>query len=277
MKLRDTLWLWGHGRQSENITGLPLNLRGRPGISNVSTPEAARIMGIPNICRISFNPTERPPFDEELEVSGDMQKIVWSVLGCGEMKCRDDTDEVVRLARKYPNIVGGIMDDFFPGANPEKAKIFTPQVLQQMRRRLHQEAGRELGLWVVVYEWDLREEPYKIKSHLDVCDVATLWTYQAERLSCLEDTYQKMRAVWGEERPLLAGCYMWDFPGRKPIPQELMEFQLDTYYRWLKEGKIDGLILCHNWLVDLDIQAVQYTKKWIEKYGGTEIDTERNI
>ena len=72
MKLKDRLWLWGHGRQIENVAGKPLNLHGRPGIGKLSCAEAAREMGIPNLCRIVIEPMEQPPFDGELEEARDM-------------------------------------------------------------------------------------------------------------------------------------------------------------------------------------------------------------
>lgn len=276
MKLVEKLWLWGHGRQCDNIKGQKVNFRGRPGISCVSTAEAARIMGISNICRIVVEPAEQPPYDEEIEEAADMRQIVWSILGSGVMDSRNDLEEVIRLAKKYPNIVGGIMDDFFPGANNQKAKIYTPEVLRDFRKKLHNEAGRELDLWIVVYNWDVNYEtnPYfdfdyknfQVKPYLDECDVATLWMYDAEELPKLEETYTKMRAVWGYDRPLYAGCYMWNFPKAKPISRELMELQLDTYYQWLKEGKIEGIIFCHNYLVDLDIDAIYQVKEWINRH-----------
>lgn len=271
MKLREKLWLWGHGRQSDNILGLPVNLRGRPGISKVSTAEAARLMGIPNICRITLEPAEQPPFDDEIRKAQDLKNIVWSVLGCGTLHARNDFEEVISLAKKYSNICGGIMDDFFPNTNSEKSKIYTPEVLKELRKRLHTEAGRKLDLWIVVYSWDFAYKNFSIQPYLDECDIATLWTYHPSELIHLDETYQKMRAVWGMEKPLYAGCYMWDFAGKKPIPYELMKLQLDTYYCWIKEEKIDGIIFCHNYLVDLNIDAVQDTKDWIKQHANDEL------
>lgn len=268
MKLYDKFWLWGHGRQIENIEDKDNpNLRGRPGISKLSCAEAAREMGIPNICRIALEPAEKPPYAPELRESEDMKQIVWSVLGCGKLDARNDLDELINNAKNFPNIVGGVMDDFFPNTNPEKTKKYTPEVLKTMRERLHTEVDRKLDLWVVVYNWDFEYENFSIKPYLDECDVATMWTYHPDNLKNLEKTYQKMRDVWGYDRPLYAGCYMWSFSEKKPIDMDVMKMQLDTYYEWIKVGKIDGIIFCHNYLVDLDIEAVKYTKKWIAEHG----------
>jgi hypothetical protein len=260
MNINDRFWLWGHGRQCDNVKGKPLDLRGRPRISTISLAEAARYMGIPNICRIALETVESPPFDEEAAACQDLRQIVWSVLGCGVIDARNDLDEVLRLAQKYPNVTGGIMDDFFPTANPEKMTKYPPAVLAKFADRLHHELERRLDLWVVVYSSDFQ---YPIKPYLDPCDVGTIWTWNSDDLVHLEETYRQMRVVWGEERRLLAGCYMWNFPGRKAIPLKEMKDQLDTYDRWLDAQKIDGIIFCHNYLVDLGLEAVEYTRNWI--------------
>ena len=267
MKLKDRLWLWGHGRQIENIAGKPLNLHGRPGIGKLSCAEAAREMGIPNLCRIVLEPAEKPPYDRELEEAGDMGQIVWSGLGCGMMEARNDFDEVIACAKKFPNITGAIMDDFFPNTNDLKAFTYTPQVLKGIREKLHNNAGRKLDLWVVVYSWDFNYDTIRIEDYLEQCDVASIWTYNADELPKLEQTIAKMREKWGYDKPLFAGCYMWDFPNKRPIPPEMMTYQLDTLYRYLKEGKLDGIIFCHNYVVDIGLDAVEQVKNWIALHG----------
>lgn len=224
-------------------------------------------MGIPNLCRIVLEPAEKPPYDRELEEAGDMGQIVWSGLGCGVMEARSDFDEVIACAKKFPNITGAIIDDFFPNTNDLKAFTYTPQVLKGIREKLHNNAGRKLDLWVVVYSWDFNYDTIRIEDYLEQCDVASIWTYNADELPKLEQTIAKMREKWGYDKPLFAGCYMWDFPNKRPIPPEMMTYQLDTLYRYLKEGKLDGIIFCHNYVVDIGLDAVEQVKKWIALHG----------
>ncbi len=259
----DLFWLWGHGRQTDNLKGKENpDMRGRPGFGRLSTAEAAREMGISNICRIALEDAEQPPFDIEAEEGADMKKIAWSILGCGH-GLRNDLDEVLRMARKYPNITAGVMDDFFLTASKTKMERYTPEILGGFAARLHSEAKRRLDLWVVVYSGDLE---YNIKAYVDQCDVVTFWTYSSKNLVDLEENYNRLRKICGEDKPIMAGCYMWDFPARSPVPADVMEYQLEIYDRWIREGRIEGVIFCHNYLVDLPIDAVGFTKEWIRKF-----------
>lgn len=262
MNINSKLWLWGHGRQCDNLKDVENpDLRGRPAISKISLSEAARYMGIPNICRIALETVEAPPFDEEVETASDMEQIVWSVLGCGRLDARNDLDEVLRLASKYNNITGGIMDDFFPFANPEKTKKYTPEILHHFANELHNNLSKKLDLWVVVYTKDLDYE--RLSEYLEQCDVITLWTWNVEDLDKFEDNYRKLRKICPDKR-ILTGCYMWDFPNQCEIPLDVMKKQLDFHYNMVKSGETDGIIFCHNYVVDLGLEAVEYTRKWIK-------------
>ena len=59
------------------------------------------------------------------------------------------------------------------------------------------------------------------------------------------------------------GCYMWDYGGLQPMPLELMEYQCNLGLKWLKEGRIDGMIFLASCICDLGIDAVEWTRKWI--------------
>ncbi|HOJ10432.1 MAG TPA: hypothetical protein PK733_07560 [Clostridiales bacterium] len=61
---------------------------------------------------------------------------------------------------------------------------------------------------------------------------------------------------------------MWDYGGKNPMPIDLMQYQLDKYYEWLKSGEIDGIIFCSNCIADLGLEAVDITREWIKKVGG---------
>ncbi len=46
-----------------------------------------------------------------------------------------------------------------------------------------------------------------------------------------------------------------------------MSYQLEMYYNLLKDGKIEGIILCSNTIADIGIEAVDYTRNWIAEVG----------
>ena len=109
------------------------------------------------------------------------------------------------------------MDDFM---NEKRLAIFTPDKLAQMRKALHTAVeGRELKLWNVIYAQELDE---KLKPWLDEIDVVTAWAWYAEDLMNLEKNYAGLKRIMGEDKPLLAGCYMYDYGNCKEMPSGLI-------------------------------------------------------
>ena len=66
-----------------------------------------------------------------------------------------DLEEVLDQARKYPNVTGGVLDDFL---NARRRELFTPADVALFRERMHQETGRRLDLWVVLYAHEISPE-----------------------------------------------------------------------------------------------------------------------
>ena len=60
---------------------------------------------------------------------------------------------------------------------------------------------------------------------------------------------------------------MYDFYEKKPIPLDLMQQQTELGYQWLREGRIQGMIFLGSPICDLDLEAVQWTRRWIARVG----------
>lgn len=259
-KLRDKLWLWGQTEGSHHVN----NAFEIPGQSRMTALEGAVYFGIPNMCRVVMAGLPKPPFDRDAMVLDRLKNVVWSIIGDCSSGHEMYTDEIIRLAEKYPNICGIIMDDFF---TETRMKLFTPEYLQEIKATVKERAPRPLPLWGVIYTQELTEER---RAHLAECDKITMWTWCAENLPKLEENYAKLRALWSGEE-IYAGCYMWDYGRHKEMPEDLMQLQLDTYYKWLKEGKIAGMILCSNCCADVGLKTPDMARAWIEEHGDEEI------
>ena len=78
--------------------------------------EGCDFFGIPNCCRVVMENLPPPPFDPESEALKHLKQVVWSVVGSGGSSRTDaklgDLEEVLDQARKYPNVTGGVLDDF---------------------------------------------------------------------------------------------------------------------------------------------------------------------
>jgi len=257
------MWMWGHDAGAHNMYNLPTP-------SKMSPLEGAMYLGTPNMCRVVFGNSPEPPFERDALALDVMDNVVWSIIGDSGSVRNDggkaDIAAVAEVAKTHKNIIGGIMDDFQPSRLGGD-----PLVLAEFKKRLSEGAGRDMQLWTVAYTHDL--DRGDIVPFLDECDVATLWTWKSGDIFRLEESFGRFRALWGYDRPLYGGCYLWGYgDGGVPMPAGLLRFQLDTYYKWLHGHKIDGVIFCSNNVCDIGLEAVKIVKDWIYDHRDEKLD-----
>ncbi len=263
--LRDRLWLWGQTPGSHHAGPYEL-----PGVNRMTPVEGCAFFDIPNCCRVAMGTGPFPPFDEESRQLAHLDRVIWSVIGAGGVRRNEegtgDLEEVIRQARKFPNIRGAVMDDFL---SERRRALFPPERVAEIRRRLNEGAGRPLDLWVVWYDREL-EAP--VKEYLDLCDVITFWTWYGENLDRLEENLDFVISSAPGKR-ILAGCYMWDYGNARPLSLERMERQLETYLKYIHSGKIEGMILCSNCIADIGLDTVEPVRQWIKAHGAEPVKT----
>ena len=258
--IRDHLWLWGHEAGSQNEGwGLP-----RP--SHISLADAAAYLGVPNGIMVVYQGKPEPPFEPHAAALRPLTRVVWSIVGDSSSTRNDeqtDLDEVLALADRFPNIVGGMMDDFFhePDAAGHIGR-YSPDDLRGFADRLHN-GRRRLDLWVVVYSHQLH---LPLQAHLEPCDIVTFWTWKAADLGDLPRNFEALEAVAPDTRKVL-GCYMWDYGTHQPMPLALMQQQCEHGLHWLREGRIEGMIFLASCICDLGLETVEWTREWIAHVG----------
>lgn len=254
--LRDRFWLWCHEEGAQNVGwGLP-----RP--TRITPTEAAHYLGIPNAIMVVYGGKPEPPFEPHALAMSSLKRVVWSIVGDSSSKRNDqatDLDEVLRLAARFPNIVGAIMDDFFhpPDAQGRVARWSVGDVAG-FRQRLHA-APRPLDLWVVLYTHQLA---LPFQDHLRQCDIATLWTWKAEDLESLEENFARFERLSLGVRKML-GCYMWDYGTRRPMPLRLFQHQYRLGTQWLRQGRIEGMIFLASCVCELGLDTVEWLRREI--------------
>ncbi|MBQ7794155.1 MAG: hypothetical protein IJ366_06505, partial [Clostridia bacterium] len=184
---RDCLWLWGQDAGTHHEMS-PL-----PGENKMGPVEGAEFLGIPNMCRVVMGNKPEPPFDKEMDKLTDCRKVVWSIIGDTGSERMDDgiseLDEVLKLAEKYDNLTGGVMDDFF---SEKRKAIYTPEVVRGFADRLHK---AKLDLWCVLYEHQVDTD---VQAWIDECDVISFWTWCSENLNKLEENIAKVEKMAGK-------------------------------------------------------------------------------
>jgi hypothetical protein len=123
--------------------------------------------------------------------------------------------------------------------------------------------GQKLPIMAVVYTGQVS---LRAKLHVAEVDQICLWTWLPSDLQELEGNLTKLEKLVGD-KPVFLGCYMYDFADHRPLPVDLMQRQTGLGYRWLKEGRIQGMIFLATPNVDVDLEAVAWTRQWIAQVG----------
>lgn len=273
--MRDCFWLWGQNpgthHMVDNGVENPFNL---PGENKMTPLEGLQDLNIPNLCRVVFQGLPAKPYDQEMEQLQQVREMIWSIADYGNNGRVEDPDddvrEVIRQAQKYPNIAGVIMDDFF--TNDYHFVKYSPDQIGGYREKIRREVPHPMDLWVVIYTRDFH---LNIQPYLQHCDRITMWNWHGEELLRLDENLARLKSIAGPEKKYYAGCYVWDYGNARPLPRQWMETQLDTYYRWMKSGEIDGVIFCSNCVADLGIENYDLAKQWIAEHGDEILTEER--
>lgn len=259
MKLKDTLWNWGHLQGSHNKI-LKYDCK-------MTLQEFADEYQIPNAFVISYAGNIQPPYDNLAGQLSGLKEIKWSVLGDASTPLPDSplgwTEDVIDIANKSQNITGGMVDDFF---SPERLEKYPPVVLKQMQQKLNN-SQKNLDFWAVLYKSQLEED---VAGHLDCFDGVSFWLWEQELIDDVEKHVQRFFELAKGKRKML-GIYLYDYASEKVMELSRFKRHLDYAVELLKAGEIEGIIFCSGCIGDMDLQANKYLKEYIALHGNDEI------
>jgi len=251
--VRDKLWLFGVPAGADNDRwGLP-----RP--SRMTPVEGAVYLGVPNLFMITAAGKPSEPYGQYAIPFRAMKRFAWALVGSGGRTGDEERQRVLELPKKFPNMVGFFMDDFF---RRDGSGALSAEQLKELRRRMVVDR-RKLDLYVVLYTHQL---DLPVKPLLEYCDKITLWTWRHQDLAQLEQNFRRLEQLAPEHGKLL-GLYMWDFGNKGPMPVSWMKRQCELGLSWLREGRLEGLIFLANSVADLELEAVEWSRRWIAEVG----------
>ena len=254
----DRLWMWGHHAMSfASMKGakegynLPYDRR-------IDMADACKAMGIPGCFVVRWrNLPAKADLPEYMKQFAGTKRIGFSITD----SAKESFEEKVRLglefADRMPNLTTLIMDDYFShGGKLQQADAELSRLHDKLAMR-----GMKLG--VVLYS-DANGVKSEFREVLDICDEVTFWFWNGKNVGGIEAQVAKLRAMIGPDKPVLLGQYMWDFGGKKPMPASAMENQLAQTSRLLARREISGVIFHCTPLVDMNLAAVDVSRKWIQ-------------
>ncbi|MCL2665193.1 MAG: hypothetical protein FWE82_06235 [Defluviitaleaceae bacterium] len=261
--LRDKFWLWGHSPESHKVLWKGANL------SRMTPAEGAYYLGVKKIFMVCFHNHPIPPFDEDSMAMDSMDEVVWSITGDAGCDIEEGTlghlEEILRIADIYPNITGAIFDDFFDFRNGERERIFTPDVLRGVRKKL---AGKNLSMWLAAYDRDF-DNPRM--DYLNEFDNFILGIWRHEFRAKQEETIKRIRKITAG-KPLVPCIYLGNNWQGTPVTASDIKNQLDLYARLLREGVTDGILFCSNLAAGMvGLETVACVKQWIKIHGDEQV------
>jgi hypothetical protein len=234
--------------------------------SVMTAVEAAVYFAVPNIIMVQVYPPaghqERKPWEPPLEQYvlplKPFKRVEWSVVGAGGTTKGWETHQVLDMAFRTSNFVGVYMDDFFENGKAS----FTLDEIRALRQRLVRPA-KTLDLNVTLYTYQLH---LPIGEYLDLMDQITLWTWKPADLANLDTNLTMLERLAPKARKML-GCYVVDYDEGASVPIPAMQQQCELGLRWLRDGRIEGIVFLGNTVMDLGFEAVDWTRDWIQKLG----------
>jgi len=253
--VRDKLWIFTVYAGGDNEGwGLP-----KP--SRMTPAEAAFYLGVPNLLFIRSN--DNPPvaqFEQWAIPLRPLKRVLWSLVGSGGTTADDARARALQLAARFPNITGFIMDDFF---HKDGSGTLSPAQLGELRKQLVI-AGLKRDLYVVLYTHQVK---LPVQEHLKFCDKVTFWTWNSKDLKDLEANFERLEKLAPDHGKLL-GCYLWDYGAKAPMPLDRMKRQCELALGWLRQKRLEGIILLGNTCCDLELESVEWARQWIAQVGG---------
>lgn len=249
--LKDRIWIWGHPENS---------LKGHFGItedSDVTPVTGAKYLGANNVFYVPMgHPVDRNRCNEDMK---EVARVGWS------MESEQNLLDLIEQKKTYPNLSVAVFDDFF---NPENTgwnyTNYSIEKLIEMREKLH-EVGMEM--WVVLYTRLLHMD---IQEYLAVFDGVSYWYWHE---ASEEEFEEKNRWLFentkGQKK--LIGCYLYDFGNHRQMPPETVRYQLDRNLAYIREGKIDGIVLHTNAVGGMGFAAYEEAKHWVDTYAAEDI------
>ena len=245
--------------------------------SVMSPFENAAYLGVPNIIMANQYPGAgqegwykpwTPPFEQYAFPLKSMKRVAWSIVGASGVTSDSERQQVLDMARHTPNIVGVYMDDFFRDKGSQAS--LTLDQLRDLQQQLKR-PGKKLDLYVTLYT---RQLNLPIADYLKLIDVVTLWTWETAQLANLDANLARLEKMAPKSKKLL-GCFTAAndpnaTPEWTPLPVSAMQRQCELGLRWLRDGRIDGIIIYGNFM-DLNWPAQEWAREWIQKVGDTRL------
>lgn len=257
----DQTWTWGYVIPGPLPGKVPFisesGLSPFDGVSNCSLETGARYLGTPNVVFMNSNHDRATLNPAHLDRLGGCKQVI---CGLQHGAYRETASAVSAISKKYPNIVGGLIDDFMEPTGPSKS--ITVEETKAIYEALKAE-NPALRLYVVRYTWQDQQD---LVPYLPYLDVINLWVWKAEERpwrETMEPEIDRIRELAG--KPILLGLFVHDYgETARPVPMNILELQFQKAVEFTRAEKTSGLVVLQNGWFDKETHRPQV--QWIRQY-----------
>jgi len=243
--VRDALWLWGTRANALQGYGFPT--------SPMTVAQGLSELGLDQVMMCGLLP---PSEDEYLPVRRS-RRILWEMSFEEGFGFERPLEPIARLHRAHPNVVGVLLDDF---STTEIKKGARPELLARIRQYM----PGSMQLWLVIYSMSLNIP--NLEQYLRHADGISFWVWDPRELEQLPHSVSRCNQI-SAGKPLILGLYLYDFSSNRPLSLGQMEKQVLAGVQLLREGECVGLCFLGSSVMDVGLETVEWTRKWVKAHG----------
>lgn len=258
--IRDVLWVWGNPEMA------------KPGehslatFAEASAVRRAELLGVPNVViagqGIPNDDAEADALTREVAAS---PHVVWEISADGAggppFVYTQRMAQVRKLADKYPNVEGVLLDDM---STVGIDKGFKPEHIRQIRQSL---TGKYASVKVCGVLYTMSFDRAGIDEYIKELDAISLWVWHAKDTVNLEKYVGHCEKKY-PGKPVTLGLYMYDYGENRRMPMDLLKQQCEIALKLVHAGRIQGIVFL---TINDDAEAVGWVADWIKRVGSQKI------
>ena len=256
--VREIIWAWGNPEMAKPG---PHSLAS---FADASPTERADLLGAPNLFMAGLGlPESQEAATQLTRQAKRCSQLIWEIT-------QGDTDgkppflfektvaRIRRLASRYPNITGVMLDDMSSSMISNGLK---PEHVRAIRDGLGK-TNERVKLWGVLYSMNF-DKP-NIDAYINELDGIILAVWHAKDIPAMEKTVAHCETRY-PGKPIILCLYLYDYGQDCRMPIELLEQQCDTSLRLAHAGRIKGILFV---TINNDKRALEFARDWVDRVGG---------
>ncbi len=259
--LREKMWLWGHPE------GIFNHKCGNGGESRMTPAEACLYLGVRNVFMVPMDiEVNRRQYNKSFTT---FRNVGWETFAA--TRELSVLDGVASMREEFPNVTAVVYDDFKRTGltDFDYHREIPLENLKKAHERLHRDPENQLDMWMVLYTHEFgtdEAEDNTFMKYIEPFDGVIMWTWKESDVPLIPEKFEIFKRMTPKQRRMF-GCYLWNFGEDREATRKAVLWQLDFYLERIRRGEAEGIVLHTNTMADLDYDAYDAAREWMESHG----------